>query len=160
MVKVYLFYLHSDTELYAYTERKDLKKQFLNQRNRNCFKVSKIKLEENEFESFKSEFRYKNIREIPLNDTLTSDLYILGTTEEESKLLIKASELDDKMYNLFMDLSDDNNFKDKYVEAIEYLCNIFYFKYPEDKKPEIYSKINLFHLFMSLFRNTFYEEDD
>lgn len=159
--KVYLFYLISTGELYAFTINKNYKDKFLSQRNPKCFKLKRMKMSTIQYKVFSNKYNLKMMEEIPLNSSLEDYLMIVSTREEEYKMMEEGNRIDIIMETASKVLTNIENIKPKYKKSIEYISNTTYLKSKNDGTKDLLSRINLLFLFSKLFRNTFVvnEED-
>ena len=171
--KVYIFFLKHDdgssiyniNELYAFTINKEYKNKFLYQRNKKCFFVKKVKMDETQYGAFSANYHDKMLWDYPINTSLNEYESIISTSCEDDILTSRSYEIDRKMDELFKELVLQSNLKKKYTESIQYLCTTYILVKDKDNKKESISTFNLLFLFMEIFQNTFIEhvvndEDD
>lgn len=158
-IKVYLFYLRNDKELYAYTIDKEYKERFLLQRNKDCFHVKKIKMDKIEFSTFSYKYNNRKLMDIPLSTSITEYTMILATAYEDDLLTEIGNQIDHKMEELYKELILQSNIKKKYSESLEYLLKTTLFIKQKDGTKDYISTINLLFLFSQLFKNTFVKQD-
>lgn len=158
-IKVYLFYLKNDRELYAFTIDKEYRDRFLLQRNKDCFHMKKIKMPEIEFSAFSYKYSNKKLMDIPLSTSITEYTMILATSYEDDLLTEYANQIDHRMEALYRELILQSNIKKKYSESLEYLLKTTLYIKQKDGTKDYISTINLLFLFSQLFKNTFIKED-
>lgn len=156
MITVYLIYLKTRKDLYAFTINKELRDDFLRQRNRECFYVKKEKMDELEFGVFATLNMRKALSNIPLTtDVKDENVTIVATIDEDSGMMSMCDDIDNEVGELKKRMSE-HQLKDKYMESIEYLTRISYFKRCEYGALDHLSTINLLAVFHTKFRNTFF----
>ena len=159
-MKIYAFYLKGDEsvlDLYAYTKSKEIKKEFLRQRNKKKFIVKKIKLTKKEFDDFQNAYHNFELIDIPLSTGELTDTFsvsVLCTDLEESMMLQRSYDIDREMNDLYNRLVLQSNFKQKYLDSIGYLCTTYYLKETSENTKDAISKSNLLRIFVSLFSKT------
>lgn len=157
-MKIYAFYMKEDNEildLYAYTHDKEIKNEFLRQRDKNKFVVKKIKMTKSEFDDFQSEYHNFQLCHVPVNtDMDTENVSILCTSLEEQVMLERSDEIDKLMDQLYLRLVLQSDFKPKYLESLTYLCTTSYLRENPQHTKDAISKINLLRVFTSIFSNT------
>ena len=96
--------------------------------------------------------------EIPLGKSLTEYEMIIGTSQEEFELELSRNDIEREFNESQIELMQ-YNFKDKYLKAIDYIGTIHITK-NNNGKYNLFSTINDFHLFYTLYRNTFNKIED
>lgn len=152
--KVWLFYLKSTKELYAYTSNKEYKKMFLSQRCVDCFHVKKQIMDDIEFSCFMNKNKELMLVDIPLNTHERKDVSIIGTYQENESLIYESEVLENYMESMYIKYVLHSNLKKEYKESIKYLTTTFDDYETTDRIDRI-SRVDLFHLFVNLFKNTF-----
>ena len=155
-MKVYIFYLRGEShidELYAYTDSKKYRDMFLIQRNPKMFTMKKVSMSRDEFDHFSHAFNRESLQIIPLS-TEDSDIYMVMTILEETSIEEFINSADNEINDLYKDLVLQSNFPKKYISEIEKLCTTYYYKETKDGTKDIFSRANMFRVFVRLYGNT------
>ena len=155
---IYLIYLKNDKSLYAHTTSKQMKELFLSQRNPNCFITKTINLGKNSLYMFSKYHRDSLLTLSPINISKFKDIDIVATHSELTTLYEECDKLDRTMYECKTILTSAIT-DSKYLESVEYLTKILYYKKNDNGTKDAISTINLLSLFNHLFKNTFYDEE-
>ena len=150
---LYILYLKDSNEIYAMTSDKTEVITFLNQRNPDKFNLKVLKIGMKKSLKYKNLYRNKLLQNIPINDNPFSSFEILATNEEYDKLHYEADKITQEIQDIQRQLSKIN-FCKKDEKSINNITHIYLEVIKSDKK-DLYSTINLFALFTSLFKETF-----
>ena len=147
---IYVFYLKKTKEVYAFTLSKELKDNFLSQRNPNCFIAKKQKMYTPVMQAFMQTHKDCMLGDFPYeSDSGVSN--ITATYKEEFLLTQEVDEMEkdvEKIEKIFRKYP----LKEKYQKSIERLIQI------DDGDGNL--TINTLSLFVDLHRNTFIEEEE
>lgn len=155
---IYLLFLKNEKRLYAHTASKEMKELFLSQRNPNCFITKTITFGKNSLYMFSKCHRDSLLMLSPININKFKHVDIVATNSELTTLYEECDKLDNTMTNIRQILTSSIT-DSKYLESVEYLTKIMYYKKNADGTRDAISTINLLSLFNHLFKNTFYEEE-
>lgn len=144
-MKVYIYY--KDKSVYAYTNNKNLKNEFEQQRNLSMFQKKVINMNKEEYDKFHNNLYNNELLKISYTDC-NDDYYIISTNHEE-RLVMEFSdniikEIEDLTYEV-----EKCNLKNKYLKSFKYLLEIV-----EVRNKELTYLINDMYLFTILFGDT------
>lgn len=143
-MKVYLIY--KDNSLYAYTNNKKYKDLFLNNRNKRLFKVEKCTMDDDEYETFSSINRRKELQN---NVYGSSFAYCntISTLQEDIDVQMASDVYDEELKSICKSLLEDDS---RISEDIEYLYNT-----SMRDNDHIVSRLNTLSVFVSTHYDTF-----
>lgn len=157
---LYLIYLKDvkkgDNSLYAFTTLKDIKDQFLQERNSDLFDVRKMEGDEEDIALrgiISTYSQYKLVEEIVFDGNTNFKVYM---TVNESQFFAESCE---EIRNNLLEYSKvllAISFKTKILNAIRSVIDI----YLESEKKDNLMPINTFKVYYYLFKNTFYQNKE
>lgn len=156
MHRVTLIYL--DGSLYAYTDRKELKKRFKSQRS-DKFVYDDTSVTENTYKRMLKNIYNKQLYLYQFRINWAGDnVNIVCTLEEYDQCLNESYEMDDALEKIYKRQVLQGNHNRKNREAIEYLIYAKMTKeYRENGTIDILSNENLFGIFLKKFHHLFKE---
>lgn len=154
-MKVYVFSLKSENEIYAYTAAKEYAELFRSQRNMKLFNEKVISLDKFEFMIFSNKMSVYQLCKDYLDDG-EHDIEIVASVRETYQLSESCDYIRHNVSAIEKSIKDFP-FKKKYLKPIIKLTQNITIK-GKDEHPTL--NVNTFTLFYYLFRNTFYEYDD
>lgn len=169
--KVYLFYLKHTKQLYAFTTEKDIKKTFLEERNKDCFYIKTIEMNELDLSIFMNKYRQLKLEQIPIDVSIDKTVMMYATPQEESIIEETHSQLCNSINSIWEKLrsidytnkSFMHQLKEKYKKAIDYLCRTDRNVTLRDGSTMVLSSVNIIYLYTKLFKDTYslnYEEEE
>lgn len=150
-MKVYVFCLKADSDVYAFTATKEFAELFRSQRNMDLFKESVLTLDKHEFMIFANKLSNNKLCKDYLDDG-KNIIEIAATVREATQLSDSCEYIQDTVEFLKKDLSR-TPFKKKYLKPIIKITESITKRI--DNNPTL--NVNTFSLFYYLFRNTFSE---
>lgn len=153
-MKVYIFKLKNESNIYAYSINKEYVDIFISQRNMKLFKYQIIDLDKYDFMIFSNKMNNQKLLKDFLYDG-ENDIEIVATTEESSKLSDSCQYIQD-ICDFVKHHIHEYNLKNKYLKSILKITDKIILE--EENKP-VMLNINTFKLFYYLFRNTFSKYD-
>ena len=154
--KIYLFFLKTAGTMYAWTDEKKFKRQFLEERNKDAFIVKKIKFDDVSY----TVFRHNNyLSQLIENYLFDGDQYItLLSTGYENDALDESQSVISDTFELIKDAYEHrkNYFHQRILNLIFDATNIVSCNRNElGIVTEATLEINTFKLFYDLFKDTF-----
>lgn len=148
-IKVYVIFIGDD--VYAYTCSKRLKDKFLSQRKNGLFQYGTTIMSQRKYEKFKAEHTKQRLLELPLTESISEEINVVMTSEEETKLGIMAYDIEDKMHEIASCLDDFSELRNKYKKSVMYLLKGIISR---DKEGNPITTLNTLRIFFELFGNT------
>ena len=149
-MKYYLFYLKKTNDLYAFTSVKEYAKRFLEERNKDCFNVRKIRIDDEEEEKRFLYFNHeKMIGKYPYQtgDIVNDYVELMATQEEETRMDQEIDKFEREIQHMEFVLTNLLDLKDKYETSIRNMIDIY------DNTGHIL--IDVLSLFVDLNKDTF-----
>lgn len=154
---LYLIYLinlqKEEKTLYAYTTLKDIKDQFLIERNPSLFEVKKMEGDEDDIRLRSIMNTYSNLKLIEEVVTDGKKTFVVYMTQNESQFFTESCE---EIRNNILDCSKvllAISFRTEILNAIKGIVDLFL----ETEKKENMMPINTFKVYYSLFNDTFHQ---
>ena len=153
---IYLFFKKTTQKLYAWTNKKEMKKRFIHERGKGSFYIKKRTLSENIYRIFLSQNTITQLLEIPLYDG-KQWIMVLATNYEsdgldESQLQIQATI--DSMYDMYK--AREAVYHPRVLKFIRAATSIVSRQRGDiDDTIDEYLEVNTFYLFCHLFIESF-----
>ncbi len=151
-MKVYMFFLETTGELYAFTADKDFSDKFRTLRKHLIYKKKKIS--QANFSLLAYLNRGCQIIEIPLFDG-EQDLIVHGTMNEEDKLSQTCEEMYASLHSLQDEIVDSGWFTEDTSDILCEAASMISIKPDTGNTARIEMEVNTFLLFMDLNKKTF-----
>lgn len=142
-----LYYLEND--LYAYTIDDALAKEFEQERNMKLFKKKEKKISPKELSELLSSVPVKQLVRAPY-ETKDNVILTLSTTYwEDTKVTIFVEDLESKAENLMIEIAKLDIKRSFKEDLLHFICY----------KKSMELDLDIFEIFLHLFRNTFMKEN-